>query len=554
MLINLSITNYAIIDHLDIDFDKGFSVITGETGAGKSIILGALMMILGERCDTKIINHTDKKSIIEATFSMQDYNLQSFFEENDWEYDSMQCILRREILPNGRSRAFINDSPVSLSQMKMLASKMIDIHSQNNNLNLGDSSYQLAVIDGLANNEDLRSRYISSYKDYLSLHEEISNMKMRVAAAKADEDYNKFMLSQFNNLNLKEGEDEDLEEISKKLSNVSEIKNLLWSISENLEGENFSIISSLKNINHNLNSLSPWLKEASSLNERIESILIDIKDINSTVNDLVSNIEDDPSELERVNERLNNIYNLKKKHNVSTLNELLQIQSQLELKIDAIDNGKFEIEQLEKKFVSKEKELTEIAKALTESRKKASNAFETELKQLAKPLGMANIQCRIDLQDGPFNKLGKDKIQFLISFNKNQPLLPIGATASGGEISRIMLCVKTIIANKIKLPTVIFDEIDTGVSGEIANKMGDMMSVIAKEMQVVTITHLPQVAALGDNHFKVYKKDVKDSTITNVIKLSIDDRITEIAGMLGGNSVDEAAINNAKSLLNIPSK
>lgn len=551
MLKNLSISNYAIIDKLSIDFTDGFTVITGETGAGKSIILGALMLITGERCDSKIVCRNEHKTIIEATFDMAHYNLKSFFEDNDWEYDEDECILRREILSTGRSRAFINDSPVSLSQMRLLSLRLMDIHSQNSNIHLGDASYQLQIIDSIADDKPLLHEYAIIYNEFCKLQRTISDLQMKVAAAKADEDYNKFQLSQFQELSLHEGEEEELEELQSKLANVAEIKNELWQICSSFDSENFSLISSLKSIKNHFVSIEPMLKDAGPLVGRLDSVIIELKDINATASELESSIEDNPVELDRVNERLEKIYDLKKKHNVATSSELLQLQKQLEDKIYAIDNGEQEISDLQKQlYITKEK-LAKCAGDISKSRKKAALVFENELKELAKPLGMPNIQVKIDFQEIPFMKLGIDKIQFLISFNKNQSLMPLGTTASGGEISRIMLCVKTIVANRIKLPTVIFDEIDTGVSGEIANRMGYMMATIAKQMQVVTITHLPQVAALGDNHYKVFKKDTADTTITDVIKLSINDRISEIAGMLGGTRVDEAAINNAKSLLQI---
>ncbi|MDD2961796.1 MAG: DNA repair protein RecN [Muribaculaceae bacterium] len=550
MLTNLTISNYAIIEHLEIQFHNGFSVITGETGAGKSIILGALMMIFGERVDAKIVNHTEAKSVIEAQFDMSQYKLQSFFEENDLEYDSKICILRREIYPNGRSRSFINDSPVSLSQLKLLSLQLIDINSQHNSLMIGDSNYQLSIIDSLAQNSKYREEYSRLYTDYCRLKEYLATTKLKIAAAKADEDFNKFQLSQFVALSLNE-DDADLETKQKQLSNVSDIKETIWQISNTFDSENMSVIRELKNILSNVHSLSRLINDDNGLAERLDSILIEIKDIKSTIDEIGVNIEDNPVELERINQRLSDIYNLKRKHNVSTLDELLQIQKQLELKINDIDNGEFEIIKLEKELSEKEQALHKVAIQLSETRKNAAIKFEQELKERAKPLGMPNIQCKVLLEDCAYTKTGRDNVQFLISFNKKQPLLPIGNSASGGEISRIMLCAKTIVATKMHLPTVLFDEIDTGVSGEIANKMGEMMLNISKEMQVVAITHLPQVASLGDNHYKVFKKDALDATKTSIKELSIEERVLEIAGMLGGNSINEAAINNAKSLLKI---
>ena len=549
MLTNLSISNYAIIDSVSIDFSDGFSVITGETGAGKSIILGALNMILGERCDAKAFNHTDKKSVIEATFDMSSYDLKDYFTANDFEYDEQSCIIRREIMPNSRSRAFVNDSPVSLSQLKGLALRLLDIHSQHSNSLLGNDQYQLSIIDNLADDIELREKYLATYKEYTSTKANLDNKKMQVAAARADADYNKFLLSQFDNVNLIEGEEEELEAEQLKLSNLSDIKTSLWQISEQLDGENSSVLTSLQSVSNTLKTLSPIYNQVNDLEERIESIVIELKDITSTVCTQNDQLEDNPTELERINERLQLILNLKKKHNVQTVAELLVIQKQLEDKINDIDNGEWEIEQLEKVVCEAHQKLSSLAQELTHIRQATAKSFEQTLRDAAQPLGMANIQCSVQFEQTDFMRTGQDKVTLLISFNKNQPLLPIGNSASGGEISRLMLCVKAIIANKVKLPTVIFDEIDTGVSGEIASKMGEMMSQIASNMQVITITHLPQVASLGDNHYKVYKFDRDNTTITNIKHLDEQERIREIASMLSANNINDAAIANAKSLL-----
>lgn len=551
MLTNLSIENYAIIDKLDIDFNPGFSVITGETGAGKSIILGALMMILGERIENKISNKSDKKSVIEATFDMSNYALESYFLNNDLEYDSKYCILRREILPTGRSRAFVNDSPVSLTQLKSLALKLVDIHSQHKNSILSDTKYHLSILDALSNNSELKKRYEQCFTEYCKIRESIERLKLEINSAKAEEDYNKFLLSQFKDINLEEEEESDLEDRQKKLSNISEIKTSLWEINNLFENDNLSIISSLKSIDSKLQDIADFVKEVNPLLERTESILIELKDINQTLSNLDSNIIDDPKELDRINNKLSQIYELKRKHNVSTAKELILIKKQLETKISAIDNGDFEIESLEKKLKIKEAELSQLANDLTITRKNAADVFTKELIEKAIPLGMKNFNCKMEFSQTGYTKAGKDNVQLLISFNKNQEVLPIANTASGGEISRLMLCIKSIIAHRMNLPTVIFDEIDTGVSGEIANKMGKMMSDVSKDMQVISITHLPQVAALGNNHYKVFKTDTAESTVTDIRLLNEDERIKEIAGMLSANIIDDAAINNAKSLLHL---
>lgn len=549
MLKKLSITNFAIIDHVELELNDGFSVITGETGAGKSIILGALNLISGERVDAKQFNHNDKKTVIEATFDMARYDLKAYFEENDLEYYDDACIIRREILPNSRSRAFVNDSPVSLTQLKGLTVKLIDIHSQHNNILLSDETFQLSIIDNLADNATLCKAYSNAYSAYNEAQNMLADKKMQVAAARADEDYNKFLLSQFENLNLIDGEEEELETEQKTLANVAEIKGSLWEIENLFDNESAGILDNLKSVGSKLDSLSSIYSDVEELSERIESSIIELKDISATVSNLNSNLEDNPTQLEYVNARLDKIMSLKKKHNVSTIAELLIIQEQLEAKMNAVDNGEYEIAQLEKKVATCLQELTIAAKALSESRKATAKEFQHTLNDTARPLGLANIQCEVRITPTNFTRTGSDHVQLLISFNKNQPLMPIGGSASGGEISRLMLSIKSIIAGKEKLPTVIFDEIDTGVSGEIANKMGQMMARIAKDMQVITITHLPQVAALGKQHYKVFKTDNENSTISNIIRLDADARVKEIASMLGGNVVNEAAINNAKSLL-----
>lgn len=550
MLSKLIINNYALIDSLKIDFEGGFSVITGETGAGKSIILGALRQILGERVDTKSLRDGSKKSVVEAQFDLTGYDLEAVFKENDLEYYQGECILRREVMPNGRSRAFVNDSPVSLSQMRVLALHLVDIHSQHNNLLLADEQYQLSIVDNLADNAHERGEYAEAYAAYIAAKNDYDTLEKRISDSRADEDYMRFQLSQLDELNPKTGEEDELECELNTLNNATEIKNGLVSAMSRLEADDTTaILSELKTLGKELESLSKLVPEMEDLTNRVESCAVELKDVYDTIVGIDDRISDDPLRIEQLNERLELIYKLKKKHNVASEDELVVLRDELQRSIDEVDNSDFELEQKRKTLIQRTLELTDKAGLLTASRKKAAEYFQETVKQLAKPLGMTNICCAVEFGSIDFMQTGADKVVFLFSFNKNQQLLPLGNTASGGEISRLMLCVKTLIAHRMQLPTIIFDEIDTGVSGAVANKMGEMMRDISDRMQVIAITHLPQVAALGEQHYKVYKQDTADTTLTHIDRLDMEQRIAELAGMLGASSGDAAAVDNAKSLL-----
>lgn len=554
MLKQLSISNYALIDSIAIDFNKGFSIITGETGAGKSIMLGALSLILGERADPKAIRNSEKKSVIEAVFDLKGYKLESFFDLYDIEYDPEHCILRRELLPNGRSRAFINDTPVNLSQLQELSENLIDIHSQQSNQLLTKPQYQLDIIDSIANNQELLRMYSEAYNEYKDTKAELSATIEKNARNKSNEEYLKFQLAQLSELKLIDGEEAELESKQATLANISEIKSGLWEIFALIGESDDSVLSRLHSISLKLGSISRILSASDELRERTDTVIIEIKDIYSTVNSILSNLSDDPDELEKVNERLNRIYTLKKKHNLNTVTELIELQNRYENTISEIDNSDNNIAELEKRVKEKLNEVLKLAAQLSANRKEAAGKFAERLKKTAVPLGMKNLQCEIQFSEVQPGRTGTDSVRFMFAFNKNQPMLPVENNASGGEISRMMLCIKTIIAESMQLPSIIFDEIDTGVSGDIASKMGEMMQNIGGKLQVITITHLPQVAALGEYHYKVYKKDDADSTYTYVKELSSDERINEIAGMLSGKQINEAAINNAKSLLDLKHK
>ena len=552
MLSFLSINNYALIDSMEISFENGFSVITGETGAGKSIILGALMQILGERSDSRSVRDVSRKSVVEAHFSIADYDLKRVFDENDLEYDPQLCILRREILPNGRSRAFVNDSPVSLAQLRALAIHLVDIHSQHNNLLLADDGYQLQIIDNFAANTSLLDAYTSAYRDYVAARRDFEATEKRLAANRADEDYIRFQLEQLDRLNLKIGEEQELDEAQVRLSNVNEIKTGIAEACFMLENdEQLALLQQLKQLVKQLTSMSHLVSDTAALSQRAESAYLEMKDIYDTLSEINDSVNDNPEELERVNERLNTIFTLKQKHNVDSGDALVAIRERFAAMIAEVDNSDAELEEKRKQLDLSLAALRVAAPILTKSRRDASVKFRDMVLELAKPLGMENIRCEVEFKDCDFTSSGADHVCFLFSFNKNQQLLPLGKTASGGEISRIMLCVKTLIARSMQMPTIIFDEIDTGVSGNIANRMGEMMCDISGKMQVMAITHLPQVAALGAHHYKVFKSDTPDTTVTSIKQLSTDERVLEIAGMLGTGNNNSAAIENAKSLLKI---
>ena len=549
MLKLLRISNFAIIDNLEINFEKGFSIITGETGAGKSIMMGALSLILGEKVDFKAIRNAEKKSVIEAVFSIGEYGLERVFEANDIDYESDECIMRREILPNGRSRSFINDTPVTLPVMRSISMHLVDIHSQHSNLLLSQKSYQLGILDSIIGERGLIENYDKEYKKYTSLRNRLEELKRISSQRKAEEDYLRFQLGQLKELSLTEDEDAELESEERKLSNITEIKSALWDTEQLLDGELQSVIGDVTTVSQKLGQIESVCSEAAELNDRISSILIDLKDISRTVAGLQSNLVDNPAELERIQERLNAIYSLETKHKVSCSNELLKLQNKLEAQLADIDSTEEEIGELEGEVALQRVETMKLAELLSAARKTAAASFASSLIGVATPLGMKNLRFEIEFEQVDLCRDGIDSVQFLFSFNKQQALMPVASSASGGEISRLMLCVKSIMARSMQMPTIIFDEVDTGVSGDIANRMGEMMKEISRTIQVITITHLPQVAVKGAVHYKVFKQDSADSTFTSIKRLDKEERVREIAQMLSGEAIDEAALNNAKSLL-----
>lgn len=551
MLTRLHISNYALIDELEIKFDNGLTIITGETGAGKSIILGALSLILGERAEARSVRNPEKKVVVEASFDISAYALEGFFAENEIDFWEEECIVRREISATGRSRAFVNDTPVTISVLKDLTSRLVDIHSQHSNMLLSKPAFQLSVLDSIADNKEVASKYNVEYVCYKKLQEQLLEKQNEYEKSRAEEDYIRFQLNQFADLKLTENEDIELENLQKKLSNVSEIKQNLWQISSTLNGEENSILEQLKVVAQRIQSTERNLSEIEGMGERVQSALVELKDIAQSVSYVDDQLVDDPRQLEEVEMRLNSIYELERKHNAASVNELLAIQHKFENQLSLIDNSENQIAEIEAKLKAQKAKVKELALALSETRKKAAQLFVADLQPLAQALGMRNLAFDIKFTSTDYTANGADAVEFLFAFNKNQTLLPVKDTASGGEISRLMLCIKSIIARSMSLPTIIFDEVDTGVSGDVANKIGEMMGEICKRIQVLAITHLPQVAAHAHYHLMVYKADDENSTLTHVKALNEEEHVLEIARMLSGKDVNQAAIENAKSLIGI---
>lgn len=549
MLSRLYISNYALIDSLEIDFESGLTIITGETGAGKSILLGALSLLLGGKADAHSIRDIEHKTVVEATFDIAGYNLTDYFKENDIEYYEHECILRREVSASGRSRAFLNDSPVSVSVLKDIATRLVDIHSQHSNMLLAKPGFQLEILDSIAHNSELLSTYAQCYSALVQVTKEINRLKAECEKAKAEEDYITFQLEQFNEIKLHEDEDIELEALQNKLSNVNELKDALWAVDGLLNCEENSLIEQLKTVQQRLSFTEGVMEETQGMAERVGTAIIDLKDIAMSVSQAQESLNLDPAELDRVNERLDIIYNLERKHNVDSVNALLEVQHSFQQRLNAIESGDEQIELKEKERASLEKQALQLAGELSDKRKKASAAFIAQFKPLAASLGLKNVAFEVAFNDIALSATGTDAVEFMMAFNKNQTLMPVKDTASGGEISRVMLCIKSIVARDMNLPTIIFDEVDTGVSGDIASMIGEMMTDIAQSIQVMAITHLPQVAACASDHKKVYKTDNEHDTVTSVVTLNSDEHVMEIARMLSGKDLDEAAINNAKSLI-----
>jgi DNA repair protein RecN len=549
MIKQLHIANYALIDKLDIGFADGLTIITGETGAGKSIILGALALILGERADVKAIRDTTAKTIVEATFDITGYRLERFFNENDIDWDEHECLVRRELSPTGRSRAFINDSPVGLNVLRELSTRLLDIHSQHSNMLLSRAAFQLSILDNIAQNGALLEQYHQAYQDYCESKSRLEQTQRDMEQLRRNEDYIRFQLTQLQEMQLQPDEDVELEALQNKLSNITSLKEALWTVDNELNGEENSILERLTAIAQRLEEAERNLQEIEGIPARVRNALIDLKDISQTVSSVVDTLNDDPAELARVDDRLNSIYALERKHNAQDVNQLIDIQHDYEKQLGEIEHNDDIIEELKAQVARNREMAMGLAVQLSKRRHDAAQRFGKELLELASPLGMKNIAFDVAFSETDLTASGTDSVDFMMAFNKNQRLMPVKDTASGGEISRVMLCIKTIIARHMQLPSIIFDEVDTGVSGDIANMIGEMMADISRSIQVIAITHLPQVAANGDHHLRVYKTDTDKETLTRVETLDMQEHILEIARMLSGKDLNPAAIENAKSLI-----
>lgn len=550
MLTSLSIKNYALIDNLQVNFNDGFSIITGETGAGKSILLGGLSLILGKRADLSSLKDASKKCIIEAVFNVSNYKLKTLFEAEDFDYEE-QTIIRREILPSGKSRAFVNDSPVNLKGLQTLGERLIDIHSQHQTMQLTDNGFQFQIIDALANNDAVVQDYKLELKGYKKLQKELKELLTFQAEAIKEHDYNSFLLSELVEANLIDGEVETLEEEYEMLNNIEGIQEKLSEAHQLLTEDEIGVLGSLTNLKNVFQKLSGLSSKYQDLFNRVNSSLIEMDDVFSEVDTLQGELDADPARLEVVDAKLKTIHNLMQKHVAEDVAELIKIKIALEEKVSATENLDEDIKSKEAEITSKVKQLNKISKEINKTRVAVIPQLKQELETILSSLGMPNAQFKIEavLKEAFFTN-GQDELIFLFSANKGGQFNELKKAASGGELSRIMLAIKSVLSNYIQLPTIMFDEIDTGVSGEISNKMGDIMQQMSKTMQVFSITHLPQVAAKGHSHFKVYKEDVDDVTRTNLIKLNHDERIVEIAQMLGGLEMSSSAIAHAKELLN----
>jgi DNA repair protein RecN (Recombination protein N) len=552
MLKSLYIRNYALIDTLDISFTDGFSVITGETGAGKSIILGAISLLLGARADSRVVRDGTDKCVAEAHFDLSHCHMEAYFAENDLEYPDAECILRREVYPTGKSRAFINDTPASLAQMKALGEKLVDVHSQHRNLLLNHEEFQLSVVDLLAGDEVTLEAYRTAYAAYHRACREYEQLVATVEANRKDEDYLRFQLDQLDQASLRPDEQKELEQEAETLSHAEEIKTSLFRLTDIMDGsDEHSLLSATKECEHLIAATAPLYAPAAEWSERIKASYIELKDLSHEIANAAESVDVDPGRLTQVNERLDLIYNLQRKHRVETNAELLAIADDLRQRLDAICTGDEQLQELDQRRSQCYSQLLQTGLQLSAQRKDVVEEIERRMHALLVPLGMPNVKFRVELgrRDAP-SANGMDDIRFLFSANKNGTLQDITQVASGGEIARVMLSLKALIAGAVKLPTIIFDEIDTGVSGPIAEKMAGMMEDMGRQhRQVISITHLPQIAARGRAHYKVYKEDTADHTLSHIRLLSREERVEEIANMLSGAVLTEAALNNARALL-----
>ncbi|MCQ2239368.1 MAG: DNA repair protein RecN [Bacteroidaceae bacterium] len=551
MLKQLYIQNYTLIDKLDISFANGFSVITGETGAGKSIMLGAIALLLGQRADSKVIRQGATKCVVEATFGLDNPAAVTLLKDFDEECDVQECIIRRELMASGKSRAFINDSPAPLSVLKQLGELLLDVHSQHKNLLLNQADFQLEVLDTLAHNELQRKEYLLTYQNYRQKQRELQNAIETAQQNQAEEDYLNFQFQQLDEARLEPGEQEELEEEQDMLTHAEDIKQALFECNGLLQNDQQGIIGQLRMVLGTLNSLSDMYPKSREWAERVESTYIELKDIADELEQEEERVEFNPQRLELVNDRLDTLYSLQKKHGKQSVEELITLRDELAAKLECIGNSDEHIAQLKAEVLKLGKELNAKAKVLTEQRKKSAVIVEKEMKARLIPLGMPNVQFVVELNvlKEP-TSTGTDKVRFLFSANKGNTPQELSQVASGGEIARVMLSLKALIAGSVQLPTIIFDEIDTGVSGQIAEKMAMIMKEMGdNQRQVISITHLPQIAAKGSVHYKVYKDDNDEITTSHMKQLGEEERVEEIAHMVSGSELTEAALNNARELL-----
>ncbi len=549
MLMKLTISNFALIDELSVTFEPGLNIITGETGAGKSIILGALSLILGARADTAVIRDTSNKCMVEGVFNIERLPIKDFFLKNDLDYDQIS-ILRREIAPSGKTRAFINDTPVTLYQLRELTLSLVDIHSQHQNLELGNQEFQLMVMDVVSQSETLLNNYQKIYRENLRLHERLKKTLELTAKARTDHDYHQFQFDQLSEANLKQGEQEEMESEREKLTHAEDIKGALAHVSELFSGERFPILQQVKESLTRIGKISSYLKEADDIYHRLESVYLELQDIDRETGYLAENIEFHPQRLEEISQRLDLIYTLQQKHQLSTVEDLIALKESLSKKISEIFDFETEIQQIEHELDVNKKEIQIAASELSEKRKGVFSETERHITSTLQKLGMPHAVFNISHSvNKDFSPQGIDKVQFLFSANKNGVPEEISHIASGGEISRLMLALKTLLSGSKMLPTIIFDEIDAGISGEVALKTGVILRKLSKDMQVINITHLPQIAGMGDHHYKVFKFESEATTFTSIRKLDMAERVEELATMVGGANPTEAARKTARELL-----
>ena len=550
MLRHLYIKNFTLIDELDMDFHGGFSVITGETGAGKSIILGAIGLLLGQRADLKAIKQGADRCIIEARFDLSRYDMGSFFEQNDIEYDADDTIIRRELTAAGKSRAFINDTPVPLNMLKELGERLVDVHSQHQNLLLGKQDFQLSVVDILADDTAELQDYQQLYADYQQAQRQWEALKQEIEQGEQNADFLQFQYDELSAARLVDGEQEELEQRSETMTHSEDIKSALYEAESALSGDEVGIVSSLRKAANALKGIERVYPDVAELAERIDSSYIELKDVADEVSSRLEDIDFDPSELDAVNNRLDRIYDLQKKYHAESVAALLAVQQDVKEKLSHIENGDEALRELEEKMNALKDKTGRQAEVLTKKRRQAATMIERQMKERLVPLGMPHVQFEVSIEKGDLSRMGQDKVSFLFTANTSTPLQPVSQVASGGEIARVMLSLKAMISGAVKLPTIIFDEIDTGVSGKIAEKMAHIMAEMgANDRQVISITHLPQIAALGTTHYKVYKEDTPQGTTSHMLQLSPEQRVDEIAQMLSGSHVTEAAVQNARQLL-----